>query len=320
MDSNNPGVLEVEGETYGNPDPNGGTAEWRPMEDDVLVVAEDEAYPAAGSGIPSSVFPTPTDVLVTGVAPLLPVLVVPVPTAPSVDVSSQDLGKGTWAPVDPLDPAQGMEFVPPGEFLVLDSVESIQTNQTDQDTVLLAVQAVLDADTLGAPGTNTTRYYLRVAVPPFLTSYRVPLGGRQVTFADDTTTAADRGANRVLTGYGRDFVVVNRTDVTVDNGSVETLALPAPGDTLWIDVGRQGAEDVDELEDTPLDYVVFPPPPPFAPSPAQALQGGGTFDVSTLAAPGQGAVGSGVQVPPTLLDARVADQSPVVGMPTNVFV
>lgn len=319
MDSNNPGLVEVEDETYENPDPNGGTALWRPRENGVLEQVADDGHPLADNGIPSPVFPTPADVLVTGVVPLLPVLNYPVPAAAEVDVAAQDMGHGTWVPVDPLDPAQGMEFVPPGEYLVLDAVETIQTNQTDADAVLLEVLAVLDADTMAAPGPGTLRYYLALVVPPYLTSYRVPLFGRQVTFADDTTTAADRGANRVITGYGRSFVVVDRDDVSVDNGGLTTLAQPVPGDTLWLEVGRQGAEDVDVLGAAPDEVFIFPPPPPFVPGPAQALLGGGTVDVSVLVPPGQVVIDSGVQVPPTLVNAFVADQSAVVGLPPNVF-
>jgi hypothetical protein len=321
MDVTNPGTVSVEAETYGNPDPNGGQAKWRPRDVGDLDAVSDEGYPAPeGAGVESSVFPTPANVLVTGVVPLLPVLASVVPPAAEVEVSDQCLGQGTMVPVDPANPAAGSLFQGPAEFTVVDAALSVQTNPSEQTTILCEVAAVRDADTFGAPGPNTTRYLLVVATPPLLTSYPVSLLGRQIVFADDTLTAADQGAARFITGYASNYVVVNRDDNTVDDGTVPTLTAPQVGDTFWVDVQRQGSEDVSSTSFPEIDVYIDPPPPPFVASPAQDQGLEIDVNATTGPQPGDPYVGSGTQLPPlAVATVEVADQSPVRGLPTEVF-
>lgn len=244
MDVTNPGLVTVEDETYGDPDPNGGTATWSPRQSGSLEDVADESYPRPTDDVTASVFPTPSNVDVQGDAPVGNVLASPVPEAVNVDVASQDLGHGTWVPVDPLDPAAGKKFVSPAEFVVVGPAESFQTNASEAVLVTVTVSFVYDADDLyNPPGPNTTRYML-VTDPPSLTSYPVSLLGRDLEFAEDTTTAANRGAVRTITNYAGNFVVVDKADPDVANGTVPQLATPVAGDTFVVDVRRRGPEQV----------------------------------------------------------------------------
>ena len=243
-----------------------------------------------------------------------------VPPAAEVNVDDQSLGQGGMVPVDPLDLSKGFDFRSPAEFIVAGPTISIQTNRAENTEVLATVLAALDADHLpSAAGPTTTRYYLLVGVPQPLTSFGVSLQGRQVIFADDTLTAADQGAARLITGYGANYVVVNRDDPTVDNGGVQQLTTPQLGDVFAVETYRQGSEDVDSTELPSVDVVVAPPPPAFVPFPGQADQGRGNVDVSTGPQPGLPFIGSGTPAPASIT-VEVADQSDVVGLPTNVFV
>ena len=318
MDVTNPGLVSVASETYGNPDPNGGQARWAPRQLDVLVPAADEGYPPPPrAGADSSVFPTPSEVDVN-----LPPYVPPpssayVPPATEFNVDEQQIGQGGMVPVDPGNPAAGSVFRGPADYIVVGPAESFQTNTVDDDIVTAEVAAVLDADNLPAlAGPSTTRYYVIVATPPLLTSYPVSLLGRQVVFAGDVT-AADEGASRFIQNYGGNFLVINRDDPSTSNGNVPTMTVPAAGDTFQFDVTRQGAEQVTTPGET-INVTIFPDPAPFE---SNEPQDGGptvTANVSTELPPGQTIIASGVVVP-TARNVSVADQSAVVGLPTNVF-
>lgn len=318
MDVTNPGLVNVADEVEGNPDPNGGTAQWTPREVGTLEPAADDGYPPAPLDPPPEVFPTPTDEVVSSPVPLLPVLSEVEPDAAEVSPANQSLGQGSMVPVDPLDPAAGTVFLPPAEFVVTGPTLSVETNRTVLTDVLFTVTAVLDADALPAPaGPDTLRYYLRVATPPALTSYPVSLLGRQVVFADDTLTALDQGAARVITGFGGDFVVVNRDDETEANGDVDSLAVPQAGDTFSVEVYREGGEDVSTTGNVPDDVFVLPPPPAFVADPAQALLDQG--DVFVDQVPTGPIVPSGEQVP-TASNSYPAEQTNLgPGLPANVF-
>jgi hypothetical protein len=186
----------------------------------------------------------------------------------------------------------------------------------DETEVPATLTAVLDADHLPAPATNlTTRYYLVVG-PPDLTSYPVSLLGRQIVFADDTLTAADAGASRDITFYGRNFLVINRDD-PADPG-VPQLTLPVIGDVIFFDVNRQGSEQVNTQGGT-IDVFIQPPPPVNVPFQFPTFGSLGTVDVSTGPQPGRPPIGSGVVVP-TARNVQVPDECQVVGLPKNVFV
>jgi len=318
-DVTNPDLVDVVDETdLTNPDPNGGTALWRPRELDVLSPVADQGYPPAP--VDADVFPTPAEEVVQGVVPLYPSDSVPEPDAAEIYVDEQSLGKGSMVPVDPGDPAAGYEFRSPGEFIVTGPTLSIQTNRTEVTEVVLTVLAVYDADDFpNAPTADTTRFYLRVATPPSLSSYHVSLRGRQVVFADDTLTAADRGAARFVTNFGDDFVVVARYDNTVDNGDVADLTAPSAGDTFVVDVQREGSEDVNTTGNAPADVYLTPEPPAFQPNPAQDLLDEGDFFVSQEPA-SDPIITSGTRVP-SAIEAYPAEQyvgGP--GLPDNVNV
>lgn len=316
MEVTNPGLVNVADEAEGNPDPNSGTATAAPRQTGSLVPAADQAQePPPGAGAESVSFPTPTEneadaEVVSG----LP-LVEPEPEAVEVEVDEQQVGQGGMQPVDPANLAMGYKFVPPAEHVVTGPATTFQTNQTSQDLVTVTVTSVLDADTAGLPTPETTRYRLLTA-PPSLTSYPVSLLGRQIVFTD---LSANPGAARTITGYSGDFVVVNREDTDPGNGSVATLSEPLPGDTFQVSTQRLGAEEVSTTAAAAVDVFILPEPPQFSPSPAQALLGGGTSEISTGPQPAPPAPSSGTPAPPSRT-VEVADQSSVVGLPVNVFV
>jgi len=320
MDVTNPGLVNVESETYGNPDPNGGTTLAVPFQSDDLVPAADEGYPKPQNDVQSRVFPTFGNLLVDELPFLAPSSSTPAPRAAEFDVDAQVLGQGTWVWVDPADHAKGMVFVEPSDFTVVGPAESFQTNLVEDEVATVTVTAVLDADNLPhPPSPTTTRYYL-VTAPPRLTSYAVSLLGRQVTFSDDTLTAADRGASRAIQNYGPSFVVINRDDVTTNNGNVPALATPQAGDTFEVAVNRQGSEQVN-TEGGTVDVFISPPPPNFVPTAAPPAAATVDADVSTGPQPGQVVITSGVAVP-TAVDVSVPDQPPPVGpgLPAEIYV
>jgi hypothetical protein len=311
MDVNNPGLISVEAETYGNPDPNGGTAKWRPRELDFLTDVSDEGYPVPpDAGVDASVFPTPSEVLVNTLLALLPVSVTPRPAAANVNVDDQSIGQGSMQPVTPGDPGAGYNFVSPADFIVVGPTESFQTNAVDE-VVEYTILAVYDADHLfQVPTADTTRYYLVLDVPPTLTSFPVSMLGRQIVF---TSVGANEGAARLVQNYGAAFVVINRDDPTTSNGNVPQLAIPIVSDTFEIEVDRQGSEQVN-TEGGSVDVFISPPPPVNIPFPAQG-QASQATPVIFRTPP----IESGVQVP-TAVNVNVPDECAVVGLPTNVFV
>ncbi len=317
MDVTNPGVVSVASETYGNPDPNGGTSEIILLPSITIVAASNSGYPPAANGVDASVFPTPAEVDVDQLPVLPPDGVAALPPVPNVYVDDQVIGQGTWQDAEPGNPAAGKNFVSPADFVVVGPAESFQTNTTEADEVTLTVTAVYDADNLyNAPTVNTTRYYLVVGAPA-LTSYPVSLLDRQVVFADDTLTAADAGAARIITGYGTNYIVIDRSDPSVDNGDLATLDEPQIGDTLLLDVSREGSEQVNTTS-LPVANVIVSQVPYLTPSVPQNIAGGGTTNQSTGPQPVPPPLTSGVQVP-TAITTNVIDQPPPT-MPANVFV
>ncbi len=312
MDVTNPGLVSVASETYGNPDPNGGTARWRPRELDALTAAADEGYPLPpDGGVDASVFPTPRQVLVDTLLALLPVPSTPRPFAQNVNVDEQSIGQGSMQPVDPGDPGAGFNFIGPADFIVVGPAESFQTNAVDE-VVEYTLTAVLDADNLpNVAGPNTIRYKLILDVPPTLTSFPVSMLGRQIVFVT-TSSPQNEGATRSVQFYGADYVVINRDDATVSNGDVPQMVTPSIGDTFDITVNRQGSEQVN-TEGGTIDVFILPPPPVNGPFPAQ----GQASQASPVFIPPL-PITSGVQVP-TAVNVSVPDECAVVGLPVNVF-
>lgn len=316
-DVNNPGLVEVANQTYGNPDPNGGSVLLVPKQDDVLVAAAKQGFSPAANGVSARVFPTPSEVQITG-TPTVPVTnSSAVPQATQVNVDDQVLGQGVWVYVDPMNPAAGKRFVPPAEFVVVGPATSFQTNKATATTVLCTITAVYDADNLwNVPSANTTRYLLVVAPPP-LTGYPISILGRQIIFADDTTTAGDQGAARFITGYSTNYVVIDKNDPL--DQLVPSLDEPVIGDTFLLDIERQGSEEVNDRGPVTVDVVILPPPPLFVPDPNQALLNQGDQNISTGPQPGAPILTSGTQVP-SAITVQVADQATSVGLPKNVNV
>lgn len=316
-DVNNPGQVRVEDEVYGNPDPNGGSELLIPETPDDLTAVADQGFPRSDNDVLASTFPTPSEVTVTQVPTGQDVLVTTDPNATEVMVDEQVIGQGTWVYVDPLNPALGKKFVTPGEFLVVGPSTTVQTNLTETTEVLCTITAVYDADNLwSAPSATTTRFLLVVA-PPELNTYPVSLLGREVIFDEATTTVANREAVRAITNYQPTFIVINKADP--DDETVPSLADPVVGDTFWLDVEREGAQDlIQEVPDT-INVVIQPPPPSFVPNPSQSLVNEGTVNIALLPQPGQPIITSGTPAP-TATTVQVADQATTVGLPTNVFV
>lgn len=322
-DVNNPGQISVEGEVYGNPDPNGGTATLTPEELDALTQAANQGYPPAANGVDATTFPTPVEVTISQVPTGQRVLAFYEPNATEVNVGEQVLGQGVWVLVDPLNPALGKRFLPPGEFLVVDSQTTIQTNESVATTVLCTITGVFDADHLwNAPTSSTLRLLLTVSAPA-LTSYLVSVLGRQVTFSDDTLTPEIAGAVRTITGFGSNFIAIDVANP--DDSEVPSLiilpgpVLPVVGDTFLLDVQREGAQDISQDVTTPINVIILPQPPAFVPNPGQSLINEGTIEVALVPQPNLPIITSGTQVP-TATTVQVADQATTVGIPQNVFV
>jgi hypothetical protein len=325
-DVNNPGQVSVEGEVYGNPNPNGGNVQSVPQQLDVLTDAGKQGYPPATNGVDAAVFPTPAEVAVTQVPTGQRVQAFYAPQAAQVVVDDQVIGQGVWVYVDPLNPAAGKRFLPPGEFLVVGPDQSIQTNESEATTVLCEIIAVYDADNLWNPATATTTRFMLVVAPPALSSYPISILGRQIIFADDTLTPQDAGAVRFITGFSTNYVVVdnsNPADSNVPSLVVEVspgvFVFPAVGDKFLLDVQRQGAQDISRTGQPPINILIAPPPPEFKPNPGQELGSEGTIDVALVPQPNKPIITSGTAAP-TAINVNVADQDAVVGLPVNVMI
>lgn len=315
MDVNNPGLVSVAEQAYGNPNPNGGSVQIVPEQEGVLVQAGAQGYPPAANGVTAQVFPTPATVVVTETLPVPRSNAVYVPDVVEVPVDEQVLGQGVWQPVDPGNPAAGKKFVSPSEFTVIGPRESFQTNFSEAVQVLCTVLAVYDADNLWTlAGASTTRYLLVVG-PPALTSYPVTMLGREIVFADDTTTANDQGASRIITGFGTNYIVINRDDPS--DQEVPSLELPVAGDTFLLDVQRQGSEQVNTEGAAAAEVIVQPAPPEFVANPSQSLNDEGDIYVTTGPQPNAPIITSGVPAP-TAINVNVADQPTAIGLPRNV--
>ena len=324
MDVTNPGITNVANQVYGNPNPNGGTVLLTPEEQDALTAAAAQGYPPAVNGVDGVTFPTPTEIIVTGDPSVPTTLSSVVPPALDVNVDEQVLGQGTWQPVDPNQPNGFKQFVTPGEFTVVGPAESIQTNASEATQVLCTVLFVFDADSLWNAASATTTRYLLMLAPPLLTSYPISILGRQVTFADDTTTTDNQGANRIVTGYSTNYIVIDQTDPnTSDDGTVPVMVPPVTGDTLWLDVQRNGSEQVNFDTGITQEVFILPNPDVNVPFPSQAklVQGGfnGGVNSSTGPQPNQPIITSGVQVP-TAINVEVIKQATTVGLPVNVYI
>jgi hypothetical protein len=316
-DVNNPGLVSVANEVYGNPDPNGGSELLIPLTPNDLTSVADQGFAPAGNGVDAHTFPTPSEVTVTQVPTGQRVLATFPPHATEVIVDDQVIGQGDWVYVDPLNPALGKKFVTPGEFLVVGPSTTIQTNLTEATQVVCTVTAVYDADNLWhAPSASTTRFLLVVA-PPALNTYPVSIQGREIVFAEDTITTANQGAVRIITGFQPTYIVINKEDPTDE--TTPSLADPVIGDTFVLDVQREGAQDIVQVTTDAINVIILPPPPNFVPNPGQALINQGTVDISTGLQPGKPIVTSGTQVP-TAITVEVANQATSVGLPTNIFI
>jgi hypothetical protein len=101
------------------------------------------------------------------------------------------------------------------------------------------------------------------------------------------------------------------------------MVSPVMGDTLWLDVQRNGSEQVNFDTGITQNVVIQPNPDVNVPFPSQALlvQGGfnGGVNSSTGAQPNKPIITSGVQVP-TAITVEVIKQASSVGLPVNVYI
>jgi hypothetical protein len=315
MDVTNPGLVNVADQVEGNPAPNGGTSQSVPEQLDVLSPVANQGFRPATNGVDAKLYATPTEIAVTEDPTVPPPNATYRPEAAEVNVDEQVIGQGVWVDVDPLNLAAGKRFVTPAEFTVLSATESIQTNTSVATQVTKTVTSVLDANTLQAASASSTRYRLYLGAPT-LASYGVAITGREVVFADDTLTAADQGASRIVTGSGVNFIVIDRDDPL--DPSVPSMTTPQVGDTLLLDVNRQGSEVVSQVSNVPVEVYIQVDPPVAENVPGQSFEQI-DVNVTTGPQPGQPIITSGEQAPPSI-NVNVADQSSTVGLPTNVFV
>jgi len=152
MDVTNPGLIEVENQTYGNPSLKVDSLAV-PENSMVLVPVVTQVEESPDGDVPHTVFPSPAEEIVGNQPPpLYPQdFGLPVPDATEFNVAQQNLGQGVWLPIDPLDPGGEKRFVPPSEFIVAGPGPSIQTNFTEEEVREYTVTGVLDANTLLPP-------------------------------------------------------------------------------------------------------------------------------------------------------------------------
>jgi hypothetical protein len=161
-----------------------------------------------------------------------------------------------------------------------------------------------------------TRFRIYVN-PATLTSYPISLLGREILF-DGNITPANEGASRLITGYGANFVVVDRNDPS--DTSVPILSNPQIGDTFTIDTEREGSEEFSRVFEAPAEVTIFPDPPAFVPNVVPNFMLTDSF-VSTGVQPNDpnDVLTSGTRVP-AAIDVKVSDQATTVGLPKDVFV
>ena len=277
-----------------------------PENSNVLVPVADQEQSPAVNGVDSEVFPTPSESDVAeqtaipvsqdfgippGVAPLF--LPFPIDNLKN-NVANQNLTAGN-----------------PGEYTVAGPDLSIQTNQTSDTKKTFVISSVRDADTNLTPSVATTRYLLKV-VPADLSSLGVTMLNRQIVFTD----GPNEDASRIITGYGSNFIVIDRNDP--DDSVTPSLATPQIGNAFTIDVQRQNSEVISRSTGTFQDVTILPPPLVNQPTglPNENFQG--TTDVSTGTQPGNPVIASGVSVPASI-NVNVSEQDAVIGLPVNVF-
>jgi hypothetical protein len=169
------------------------------------------------------------------------------------------------------------------------------------------------ASGLWASRPAATRYQLFVTdedgSPADLGQLPVTITGREMVFADDTTTTALQGDSRPIAFCGNNYVIVDRTDPVTQ----ATLPMPAVGDVFEVDTCREGAQAIRDGSANILNVVVFPAPPAFVPNPDQALKSLGNVlvpgDVQPVITSGQAA--------PSAITVEVANQCQVIGYPIN---
>ena len=105
-----------------------------------------------------------------------------------------------------------------------------------------------------APSAPPATRYKLVVTPPNLASFGISMLGRQIVFDDDTITADDEGASRLITGYGSNWIVIDKNDPADDFAPV--LADPQIGDTFTLDSQREASEVVSSTSPRPVDVNV----------------------------------------------------------------
>ena len=335
MDTTNPGLVNVADQAF-NPDlrvnslgipkdddtlvsiakqgtpraKNDPVSEALPKNDDTLIDVAGQGEPRAENDVTSTVVPVPAESIIAAQA------AVPI---------SQDFGETPGVapsflpfPPSPLDPDIAEQDLTAGsiaDFTVAGPDISIQTNQSAETAKDYKVMSILDADTRLPPTSLTTRYRLTVN-PHDLTSLEVSMQGRPIVFDNAILTANNEGASRIITGYGANFIVIDKYD---DNDQiVPILDNPHPGDTFTLNVQRQGSEVVSRDTGTTTNVTISPPPLVDVPTGISNENFQGTTEVSTGPQPGEPVITSGEKAP-TAINVNVSDQDAVIGLPVNVF-
>ena len=245
--------INVADETYGNP-PLGADSMAIPLNNGVLVpVADQSIDPVTGNPL-AVTCPTPAEAIVGEQAPGSP---------------SQDFAEVPGVPplflpfppakTDPNIQGQSVTAGNPAEFTVAGSDLSIQTNQTSATVQDYTIVAVLDAGTGLAPASTTTSYKL-IVTPASLASFGISMLGRQIVFDDSILTVANEGASRIVTGYGSNWIAIDRSDAA--DIYVPTLVNPQPGDTFTLDTQREASEVVSSISAASVDVNVTASTPP----------------------------------------------------------
>lgn len=204
--------------------------------------------------------------------------------------------------------AQNLIRQPVHDFIVTD-VGNFDLTQANSN-IRLTVTSVVDADTGGAVGANTTRIRIFVS-GAILTDLGLSILFRQVIFIGNTSPLI-AGRPRTINAYGANSIIVDRTQF----GTTLSTIQPAVGDLMDLNIDREGSEVVFDVFASPANVFIDPSPPiaQTASAPQMGYQGN-VFIPQT----GSSFVGAGINGPSFQGTFEVANQTYGNGLPGNIF-
>lgn len=296
IDVTDPGLINVEDQAF---PPVPGDNQALPFNLGDLLSASLFAAPPPQNPAQSGTIPSAANVNNQAFVPASLSLGAATPATPNIDVKTQNS-------VQPN----------PGDFTV-SPVGNFQTNIPGSQ-ITLTETAIVDADTGVAPGASTLRYRIFVS-GAVLTSLGLSIAGRQVIFTGNVT-AGIAGFSRNIIAFTFNSIIVLVTELgTAFNPLGPT---PAVGDSMTLVTDRQGSEVIFDLVMAPVDVFLLTSTPAVTAPAVQSFPTTRQADAGVSSGVVIPFVGTGVQVPPLLINpVDVAAQSVVgAGLPQNVFI